>query len=73
MNPVLLKPKGDCISQVVLYGRAAYKDIHIADYYRETPELLIKALESYERLQSAFGQVVVEGAGGAAELNLYDR
>ena len=72
MNPVLLKPKGDCISQVVLYGRP-YKDIHIADYYRETPELLIKVLESYERLQSAFGQVVVEGAGGAAELNLYDR
>jgi adenosylcobyric acid synthase len=72
MNPVLLKPKGDCISQVVLYGRP-YKDIHIAAYYKETPELLIKVLESYERLKSAFGQVVVEGAGGAAELNLYDR
>jgi adenosylcobyric acid synthase len=72
MNPVLLKPKGDCISQVVLYGRP-YKDIHIAAYYQETPELLTKALESYERLKSAFGQVVVEGAGGAAELNLYDR
>ena len=72
MNPVLLKPKGDCISQVVLYGRP-YKDVHIAAYYQETPQLLIKALESYERLKSAFGQVVVEGAGGAAELNLYDR
>jgi adenosylcobyric acid synthase len=72
MNPVLLKPKGDCISQVVLYGRP-YKDIHIAAYYEETPELLIKALESYGRLKSAFGQVIVEGAGGAAELNLYDR
>ncbi len=40
MNPILLKPKGDCISQVVLLGRP-YKDIHIADYYKETPELLI--------------------------------
>ncbi|MCK9590522.1 MAG: cobyric acid synthase [Methanoregula sp.] len=72
MNPVLLKPKGDCISQVVLYGRP-YKDIHIAAYYQETPELLKKALESFGRLKSTFGQIVVEGAGGAAELNLYDR
>jgi adenosylcobyric acid synthase len=72
MNPILLKPKGDCISQVVLHGHP-YKDIHIAEYYRETPELLIKALESYDRLKTVYGQVVVEGAGGAAELNLYDR
>jgi adenosylcobyric acid synthase len=72
MNPVLLKPKGDCISQVVLNGRP-WKDVPIADYYRETPYLLTKALESYNRLAAAYGQVVVEGAGGAAELNLYDR
>ena len=72
MNPILLKPKGDCISQVVLYGRP-YKDVHIAAYYQETPELLKMALESFNRLESRFGQVIVEGAGGAAELNLYDR
>jgi adenosylcobyric acid synthase len=72
MNPILLKPKGECISQVVLYGHP-YKDIHIADYFKETPALLEKALESYERLKSRYGHVVVEGAGGAAELNLYDR
>ena len=72
MNPILLKPKGDCISQVVLLGRP-YKDIHITEYYKETPVLLAKALESYQRLKSIYGQVVVEGAGGAAELNLYDR
>jgi adenosylcobyric acid synthase len=72
MNPILLKPKGDCISQVVLLGRP-YKDIHIMDYYKETPALLIKALESFNRLKSMYGQVVVEGAGGAAEVNLYDR
>jgi adenosylcobyric acid synthase len=72
MNPVLLKPKGDCISQVVLGGRP-YKDVPITDYYKETPWLLKKALESYNRLLAAYEQVVVEGAGGAAELNLYDR
>jgi adenosylcobyric acid synthase len=72
MNPVLLKPKGDCISQVVLNGRP-YKDVAITEYYKETPELLKKALESYHRLKSTYGEVVIEGAGGAAELNLYDR
>jgi adenosylcobyric acid synthase len=72
MNPILLKPKGDCISQVVLNGQP-YRDVPIADYYRETPFLLKKALESYHRLDAAYKQVIVEGAGGAAELNLYDR
>jgi len=72
MNPVLLKPKGDCISQVVLNGRP-YKDVRITDYYKETPALLETALQAYERLFLKYGQVVVEGAGGAAELNLYDR
>ncbi len=72
MNPVLLKPKGDCVSQVILNGRP-YKDVPIAEYYRETPELLAEALASYARLKSAHEHVVVEGAGGAAELNLYDR
>ena len=72
MNPILLKPKGECISQVVLNGHP-YKDVHISDYYKETPELLKKALESFERLKSSYGHVIVEGAGGAAELNLYDR
>jgi adenosylcobyric acid synthase len=72
MNPVLLKPKGDCISQVILNGRP-YKDVPIMEYYQETPQLLKKALESYWRLKSTYGEVVIEGAGGAAELNLYDR
>ena len=72
MNPILLKPKGDCISQVVLNGRP-YKDVPIVEYYKETPELLKTALESYHRLKSTYGEVVIEGAGGAAELNLYDR
>ncbi|MDD4136886.1 MAG: cobyric acid synthase [Methanoregula sp.] len=72
MNPVLLKPKGDCISQVVLNGRP-YKDVPITEYYRETPQLLEQVLAAYWRLKAEYGQVVVEGAGGAAELNLYDR
>jgi len=72
MNPVLLKPKGDCISQVVLFGHP-YKDVPIVEYYKETPYLLTEAVAAFRRLLQEYGQVVVEGAGGAAEVNLYDR
>ena len=72
MNPVLLKPKGDCVSQVVLFGHP-YKDVPIAEYYAETPFLLSEAVAAFGRLMQEYGQVVVEGAGGAAEVNLYDR
>jgi adenosylcobyric acid synthase len=72
MNPILLKPKGEGISQVVLMGKP-YRDVPIAGYYRESDRLLEVALEAYRRLEAEYGNVVVEGAGGAAELNLYDR
>ncbi len=72
MNPVLLKPKGDRTSQVVLLGRP-YKDIKIGEYYKETGYLLDIALKSYYSLEEKYGNIVVEGAGGAAEINLYDR
>lgn len=72
MNPILLKPKGDQVSQIVLLGRP-YRDVHIRDYYRETDRLLEVALSAFEALLQRHGHVVVEGAGGAAELNLYDR
>ena len=72
MNPVLLKPKGEGVSQVVLLG-SPYKDLPIREYYQETEFLLGEALRAYRNLEERFGQVVVEGAGGAAEMNLYDR
>ena len=72
MNPILLKPKGEGVSQVVLLGRP-YRDLPIREYYQETEFLLGEALSAYRRLEGRYGQVVVEGAGGAAEMNLYDR
>lgn len=72
MNPVLLKPKGDSTSQVVLLGHP-YKDLQIRDYYKETDHLLEIAVDAYHQLVKEYGEVIVEGAGGAAELNLYDR
>jgi adenosylcobyric acid synthase len=72
MNPVLLKPKGGTVSQVVLLGHP-YKDVAISEYYKETDYLLGVAVESANRLTAKYGHIVVEGAGGAAEINLYSR
>jgi adenosylcobyric acid synthase len=72
MNPVLLKPKGGTVSQVVLLGHP-YKDVAISAYYQETDYLLGVAIESAGRLMTKYGHIVVEGAGGAAEVNLYSR
>jgi len=72
-NPVLLKPRGDAESQVVLDGQAVghyaagdYYDDHWTDA-RET------AVAAHERLAAANDVVVAEGAGGIAEINLRDR
>jgi adenosylcobyric acid synthase len=72
MNPILLKPKGEKVSQVVLMGKP-YKDLPIAAYYRETEYLLSMAVQSARRLIHQYGNIVAEGAGGAAEVNLYSR
>ena len=72
MNPVLLKPKGGTVSQVVLLGHP-YKDVAISAYYLETDYLLGVAVQSADRLMVKFDHIVVEGAGGAAEVNLYSR
>jgi adenosylcobyric acid synthase len=72
MNPILLKPKGDRCSQVVLLGHP-YKDIAITEYYKETDFLLDRALEAAGKLEGKYGHLIVEGAGGAAEINLYSR
>lgn len=72
MNPVLLKPKGDSESQIVLMGKP-YKDVKVGEYYRQTEELLDLVTEVYEGLSTRYESVVIEGAGGAAECNLFTR
>lgn len=72
MNPILLKPKGDQTSQIVLLGKP-YQDIHAGAYYAVTDHLLSVALQSAQTLLDRYGALVIEGAGGAAEVNLYDR
>lgn len=72
MNPILLKPKGGGESQIVLLGKP-FRDVRIGDYYAETGYLLNIALQAFWKLQDTHEMIVIEGAGGAAECNLYDR
>lgn len=73
MNPILLKPKADMVSQVIVHGRP------LGDYearaYRE--DLLPQAgqivREALGRLRAQYDVVVLEGAGSPAEINLKDR
>jgi len=72
MNPVLLKPKGDSESQVILMGNPC-RDVKVGEYYEQTGALLDLVTGAYDRLVSKYGSVVIEGAGGAAECNLFAR
>ncbi|MCL2141807.1 MAG: cobyric acid synthase [Methanimicrococcus sp.] len=72
MNPVCLKPKGDSLSQVVVLGEH-YADRSAGNYYEsisDMSKILEKALKT---LEEQYDVIVMEGAGGAAEINLYDR
>ena len=72
MNPVLLKPKGDRLSQVIILGRPAY-DRQAGDYYESIDEMRGVVDDAIARLGGTYDLIVIEGAGGAAEINLYDR
>lgn len=72
MNPVLLKPKGEHISQVIILGKP-YADKQAGEYYDSIDGIMSIVGEAYNRLASAHEVIVIEGAGGAAEINLYHR
>jgi adenosylcobyric acid synthase len=72
MNPILLKPMADRVSQVVVLGRPL--DTYDARAYGNLASSLWDVvLDSYAQLRSRFDVVLLEGAGGAAEINLLDR
>ncbi|MDD2754799.1 MAG: cobyric acid synthase [Methanothrix sp.] len=72
MNPILLKPKGDRTSQVIVLGRPV-ADKSAEEYYRDINDLKEVVDRSLEALEKDYDYIVVEGAGGAAEINLFDR
>ncbi len=62
MNPILLKPSGERVSQVMVNG-ASIGHLTAAEYQEHKPELLVTVLESLNELRSRFDVVICEGAG----------
>ena len=73
MNPVLLKPRGDGESQLVIRGRAVEHVPAGAYYERRWEDARTAAVDAYERLAARHDVVVAEGAGSIAEINLRER
>src|SRR5262245_40573949 len=69
MNPILLKPNSEGGSQVVLNGKV-WKTLAAREYYQHSEMLREVVMNAYQDLASRFEVIVIEGAGGVAELNL---
>ena len=69
MNPVILKPIYGQGSQVFLLGKEI-GTINKANSNEIKPKLKSAILDSYNSLAKEFDIIVIEGTGGAAELNL---
>ena len=74
MNPILMKPKGDMISQVMVEG-VSYGDYDVHDYYEKfVPGPGVDIVKrNIDFLKKRYDFVVMEGAGSPAEINIYDR
>ncbi len=75
MNPILLKPKNDQSSQLIVHGQPV-RDVTAMDYFgtSDLVELKHSAIDaSLQRLCAQYDCIVAEGAGSCAEPNLYSR
>lgn len=73
MNPILLKPKQDMQSQVVVLG-SPVADMSARDYRSDfLPGAVSIVKDCIDRLKSQYEVLVIEGAGSPAEVNLKDR
>ncbi|MBX0297181.1 cobyric acid synthase [Haloarcula nitratireducens] len=72
-NPVLLKPRGDGESQLVVDGEAVGHFAAGAYYDAHWDKALTAAREAHARLAADHDVIVAEGAGSIAEINLHDR
>ena len=71
MNPILLKPTGDCGSQVVIMGKPI-GNMTAKEYYQKKAGFVSIIKDAYDKLRSKFDIIVIEGAGSPAEINLKD-
>ncbi len=71
MNPILLKPTGDCGSQVIIMGKPV-GNMTAKEYYQKKNEFISIVQEAYDTLKTEFDIIIIEGAGSPAEINLKD-
>lgn len=69
MNPILLKPSGNNISQLIMKGKFV-RNISSRDYQALKPDLVGWLDQVYQRYQKDFDIVVLEGAGSPVEINI---
>ncbi|WP_347942237.1 cobyric acid synthase [Peribacillus simplex] len=73
MNPILLKPKLDMVSEVIVHGKH-FLDMNAKSYRSQfVQEAMPIIRKSVEKLQEDYDIIVLEGAGSPAEINLKDR
>jgi adenosylcobyric acid synthase len=71
MNPVLLKPEGDGLAQLVIAGEVEGR-VRPREWKAIRARLLAAATEAFARLTTGADLILVEGAGSVAEINLRD-
>ena len=73
-NPILLKPNSDTGAQVIVHGKALANSVSSnmeASEYHDYKKVAMQAvIESHQRLTQQYDLIMVEGAGGPAEINL---
>lgn len=69
MNPILLKPSADSVSQVIIHGRV-HSAMTAREYHGFKGQAKRFVRESFERLSKRYDVIVIEGAGSPAEVNL---
>ena len=71
-NPVLIKPEGERLAQLVVHGQVA-GSLMASDFGRIRREHFSAVQESFARLAEEFDLVILEGAGSPAEPNLREQ
>ncbi|MDN4493949.1 cobyric acid synthase [Ureibacillus aquaedulcis] len=73
MNPILLKPKGEMISEVIVHGKHR-QNMDAKRYREEFVEMVMPEVkESLQKLEQQYDIILLEGAGSPAEINLKER
>ncbi len=72
MNPVLIKPQGDCISEIVHLGKSigvTKAQNYYEEYFSSGWDAITKGLKKINKLYPE-GRLIIEGAGSPVEVNL---